>query len=63
MAVDKPETKTNGADTDDARKYQVEVLDKIRSIHGTVSEIKATLAQTHRLTTEIHERVAKKAST
>ncbi|NLN19661.1 MAG: hypothetical protein GX162_10370 [Firmicutes bacterium] len=62
MAVDKPESKTNGGDHDDVQKYQAEVLDKIRSIHGTVGEIKATLAQTHRLTAEIHERMTKKGS-
>lgn len=49
---------TNGANND-VQSYQVEVLDKIRGIHGTVGEIKATLTQTHQMTKEIHERVTK----
>lgn len=60
MTAGKKDTRTNGVKNGDVQSYQVEVLEKIRGIHGTVGEIKATLAQTHRLTTEIHERVAKK---
>lgn len=50
----------NGGVNGDVQSYQVEVLEKVRGIHGTVSEIKSTLAQTHQLTKEIHERITKK---